>query len=69
MLTHKGTQRIQTERLILRRFTMNDTDDIFRNYASDDEVTRFLSFSSHQSIDDTKSVVNKWLEQFCSSIS
>ena len=42
MLTHKGTQRIETERLILRPFKLSDANDMFKNWASDDEVTKML---------------------------
>lgn len=35
MLTHKGTQTIRTERLILRRFTVDDADLAFKNWESE----------------------------------
>jgi len=31
MLTHTGTQTIETERLTLRKFTIDDADDMFKN--------------------------------------
>jgi len=34
----------ETERLVLRRPRMSDADDIFDNYASDPEVTRYLTW-------------------------
>ena len=36
MLTHNGTQTIETERLILRRFEYSDCDAVFTNWASDE---------------------------------
>ena len=33
MLTHKGTKTIETDRLILRQFTMDDAAPKFRNWA------------------------------------
>ena len=44
MLTHKGTQTIRTERLILRRFRMEDAQAMFDNWASDDQVTKYLTW-------------------------
>ena len=44
MLAHKGTQLIETERLILRPFTLSDANDMFKNWASDDEVTKYLTW-------------------------
>ena len=32
-----GTQRLETERLILRPFVMEDAEDMYRNWASDPE--------------------------------
>ena len=39
MLAHKGTQTIETRRLILRRAIYADAEPMFRNWASDPEVT------------------------------
>ena len=33
MLTHNGTQTIETERLILRRFAYSDNADMLKNWA------------------------------------
>ena len=42
--------RIETKRCILRKFTKNDIDDLYE-YASDSEVTQFLSWDTYKSID------------------
>lgn len=42
-MNHKGTVTLETERLILRRFTMDDAEAMFRNWASDPEVTKYLT--------------------------
>jgi RimJ/RimL family protein N-acetyltransferase len=44
---------IQTARLVLRRPAVADAEAIFERYASDPEVTRYLSWPRHRSIDDT----------------
>lgn len=44
MLTHKGTQLIETERLILRRAVIEDAEPMYRNWASDPEVTKYLTW-------------------------
>lgn len=46
---------IETDRLILRKFDVNDAEDIFKNYSSKDVVTKYLSWKSHKTIEDTKS--------------
>ena len=53
-LTHKGTEEIETERLILRRFGMGDANEIFREWASYENVVKFLTWEKHASIAQTK---------------
>ncbi|MCR5608849.1 MAG: GNAT family N-acetyltransferase [Lachnospiraceae bacterium] len=53
-MNHIGTIQLETERLILRRFTLDDADSVFNNWASDDEVTRYLTWLTHQSVDDSR---------------
>ena len=64
MLTHKGTQTIETNRLILRRATPRDAEAMFRNWASDAEVTKYLTWPTHQNIDITQMVVNSWVAEY-----
>jgi ribosomal-protein-alanine N-acetyltransferase len=37
-------ETFKTDRLVLRQPRLSDTDDIFDNYASDPEVTRFVTW-------------------------
>jgi len=46
----KPTETIETERLLLRRPTAADAEQIFERYSSDPEVTRYLSWPTHRSI-------------------
>ena len=64
MLTHKGTQTIKTERLILRRFTPDDADLAFKNWESDERVTRFLSWNPHKSPEETRNLFTMWCEAY-----
>ena len=41
MLIHKGTQDINTDILLLRRFVESDAQHMFDNCANDPEVTKF----------------------------
>ena len=59
-----GTQTIATERLILRRFTMDDAGDMYRNWASDPEVTRYLTWPTHQSQEVSAAVLSGWIGQY-----
>ena len=64
MLSHKGTEVINTDRLLLRRFELIDAYDMFKNWANDSEVTRFLSWKTHGSVEDTKEILEKWVNEY-----
>ena len=53
-MNYKGTTRLETERLILRRFEITDADDMFENYASSDNVTKYMTWETHSNIDVTR---------------
>ena len=53
-MDHLGTKRLETERLILRPFTMEDAESVFKNWASDDEVTRYLTWPTHRTVEDSR---------------
>ena len=59
-----GTQRIETHRLILRPFRIEDAEDMFHNWASDPEVTRFLTWPTHTDAEVSRAVLNSWIPQY-----
>lgn len=63
-MNHQGTAVLETERLILRRFTAADADAGFRNWCSDDEVTRFLSWPTHTDRSVTEAVFRSWAARY-----
>ena len=64
MLKHKGTQPIETKRLILRRARMEDAEAMFRNWANDPDVTKFLTWPPHESVEVTKTLLSAWVESY-----
>ena len=50
-MKHLGTIQLETDRLVLRRFTVEDAESVFNNWASDEEVTKYLTWPAHKSID------------------
>lgn len=63
-MKHKGTAVLETERLLLRPFTMDDAELMFRNWASDPEVAKFLTWPVHESVDATRSLLQIWTEKY-----
>ena len=60
-MNHCGTQRLETKRLLLRKLTETDADAMFVNWASDPEVTRFLTWPAHTDLNVTRYVIGTWL--------
>ncbi|MDY5911028.1 MAG: GNAT family N-acetyltransferase [Inconstantimicrobium porci] len=63
-MEHKGTKYIETERLILRPYTMRDKEAMFKNWASDDEVTKFLTWPTHKSVSVSETVLKDWVSNY-----
>ena len=63
-MKHIGTTTFETKRLILRRFTIEDAEAMYNNWASDAEVTKFLTWPTHKSIEDSKWFINYCLENY-----
>jgi RimJ/RimL family protein N-acetyltransferase len=49
MTKRKAPERVETDRLVLRRPTVADADRVFERYASDVEVSRYLAWRLHES--------------------
>ena len=63
-MKHCGTQKLETERLILRRFVLEDVEAMYRNWASDENVTKYLTWSAHSSADTSKAVLKEWTASY-----
>lgn len=63
-MEHKGTVMIETDRLVLRRFTMDDSAAAFRNWTHDKEVTKFLRWPAHESVETTEAILKMWVEGY-----
>ena len=59
-MKHCGTQTLETKRLILRRFTVRDADAMYTNWASDPEVTRYLTWPTHAGVETSRAVLADW---------
>ncbi len=64
MLTHKGTQTMETSRLILRKARMEDAAPMFANWASDPEVTKYLTWPAHGSVEMSQMVAERWIADY-----
>lgn len=63
-MNHIGTNTIVTEWLILRRFIYDDIDSLYKNWACDPDVVKFMRMSPHKSIDDTRIFVESIIKKY-----
>lgn len=67
MLNHQGTQLIKTQRLVLRKFTMQDAEMMFANWANDPLVTRYMTWEPHGQLENTRGIIGGWLAEYGNS--
>ena len=63
-MKHLGTKTLETERLILRRFTLEDAQSVYNNWASDPEVTKYLMWPTHTGVDVTRGILEDWIPHY-----
>lgn len=63
-MKHRGTHRLETERLILRRFVSEDADAMYQNWAADQEVTKYLTWPAHSNPDVSRFVIKDWVKSY-----
>lgn len=63
-MNYKGTIKLETNRLILRKLRIEDAKDVFKNYASSDDVTKYLTWETHSNIYETKNYLQDLIERY-----
>lgn len=63
-MNHQGTVTLETDRLILRRFTVSDASAMYRNWASSREVARFLTWEPHANVQETEALLREWVKNY-----
>lgn len=60
-MNHLGTKEIETDRLLLRKFKLSDAEEMYKNWANDDNVTRYITWPTHKDIEETRRVVEGYV--------
>ena len=63
-MKHCGTQTIETKRILLRRFSEDDAEAVYHNWASDPDVTQFLTWPPHTSIKASQEILEDWVAAY-----
>lgn len=63
-MKHCGTRILETDRLILRRYTADDAAAMYKNWASDSEVTKYLMWPPHPDEETSRKVTEDWIKKY-----
>ena len=61
MLTHVGTNTIETERLILRRFEYTDDKSMLKNWIADEKIQSMYSEPVYSTKEEVKELLDKYI--------
>lgn len=64
MLTNIGTMKIETERLILRRFRYTDDDDMLKYWISDPKIQSLYSEPVYRTKQEVKELLDKYIHSY-----
>ena len=59
-----GTQMLQTNRLILRRFVESDAEAMFQNWASSAENLTYVTWNPHPDVEVTQNSIRNWVSSY-----
>ena len=59
-----GTQILQTDRLILRRFVESDAEAMFQNWASSAENLTYVTWDPHSDVQVTRHSIRNWVASY-----
>lgn len=63
-MNHQGTQTLETNRLILRKYQKDDAQAMFENWASNPNVARYMRWQPHSSIEETQKIVLDFISRY-----
>lgn len=68
MLNHKGTVTLDTERLILRRYRPQDAEDMYRNWATSEAVTRYLTWPPYTDVGEAHGYIKSVIDSYADTV-
>ena len=63
-MRHQGTKTIHTARCTLRPLAVADAEAMYQNWASDAAVTRYVTWLTHESVQDTRLLLEDWTQKY-----
>ena len=59
-----GTKKLETDRLILRKVSINDAENAYKEWCSSDIVSKYVLWNKHKNVDETKELFRMWEEDY-----
>lgn len=59
-----GTKNLETERLILRKLTIEDAPYAYEHWCSNPNVCKYTMWDKHNSVEDTKKLYEIWEKEY-----
>ena len=59
-----GTKTLESERLILRKLTINDAEEAFNSWCSNPNVSRYTVWDTHMDVSTTKNLFKMWEKEY-----
>lgn len=63
-MKNHGTVQLETSRLILRKFVLEDVEQSYINWASDYETSKYFAFYPHKEKSDTENIIKQWINAY-----
>ena len=63
-LKHLGTIELNTDRLILKRISLNDSYKMYVNFAGDNKVARYMSWDAFNNETQVCNCLTEWQEEY-----
>ena len=63
-INHKGTLTLKTDRLVLRPFKSSDVEEVYNNYGSDINITRYISWIPCDTIEKCENFIKFNLKEY-----
>lgn len=55
---------LETKNLKIRKFRIEDSEDVFKNLATESKLDKCLGYNIHQSVEQTKTVVASYIYEY-----
>ncbi len=63
-MNYLGTKSLETNRLLLRKFELGDASDMYNNWASNPNVTKFLVWEPYKNVADVKEYIQSVIDKY-----